>query len=382
MDTIPNIDPAGTEQNVSDFLKDFNLAPGKEAMSSIVAEPVRDAATGQIVSPSDVHTGSEPGEIKPGVVAVKPPGPAPIEFSSEEEASEEIPIIQETPAPSTQETPDVVTPSDERRGKTRDLTGFSDAEKRVLLRMSNDTWAFVEPKLKEAQRVKAIQQELQEAKAAGNAWMHGHEDSYKLQPEFTQYNQVSEEINAAEEFWREQYRSMKAGKPVYDLDRNEKGKLVYGAQLPAGADTELLVQTKVTTTAGLRTQLAAEFSQWRDQYKSELTSTRTQIQDLGTKMFTTVPEPVKAEAAKAMEWIPTSLRQQPEYKMIANLYGYVQVMSATIAALRKQAKGQQVVEGARAQGPIATISRNSNGVVNGDMSAADALSLYKQVRDM
>lgn len=352
----------------ADILKQFGFDAPKEAMSGVKVEPLQDATTGKIAGdkPDIVEsTTVASGEPSNKTVTVEAPGQLDMGALEAVESATQPEIT--TPA---------TTVTEEARGKSRDLSGFTAQEQQLLRRMSNETFAWLEPKLKALKETQGLQEKTPPA------WMFGHEESYKLLPEYQRHTENMESLNVEEQWWKQQFINLRSGRDAQDLNIDGKGQLIAGGPIGKGADAELYVQQKMQEAVALRSEEASKFANWRASHQQHIGGVRQQMEKVYTTLFgKEVPAPVKAGADKMLGWLPPHLANQTEYKLIAGLYGYVQAAQAQIAALKTQLQGRGVVAAAQAQAGPSQLSgaTSGDGVIGENTSVADVMKLISKV---
>lgn len=385
--------PSAQFQSASDG--DVSVASVMESFGVNVIGPDHSAPAKQMDSAGRVSDqAAAPPQAAPAkepTVPAKPGAQTTVAQAKEDTGLKAIPdfeaIFRGDPVATTpdngEELPDasVVTPVEAARARSRDLSGFPEDKHPILRKMSNQTWEYVAPLLKQAQEAEALKTKLAEAEAAQKSWMYGHEESYKLAPEFAQYSAANDRLKVESNFWQQQLINLRSGKPVHTLAQNADGQLVYGQQLDSqDPATEVLITQNMHKAAAYQAQLSSEMQQWQASHKSEVTSTRQRLAELErTLLGSGTSAAAKPYVDQVLAAIPAQFRSQPEYRIMAGLYGTLQLAVARIKELSKQAQGTQVVNQARAQVPATqtTVGRNGTTLaeVNGDTNVADILKL-------
>jgi hypothetical protein len=349
-------------------------------------EKVSDVATGAVTTGSEVHR--ETGGSANNIPASQPfqesqPGKVPDEFKPRALDIDNLLSIQQ-PQTQTQQEASSIPASPEQR--SRDLSRFPPEYHKQMRQMSNDAFALVSKWFDDAQTAPKLKTELEALQAQRDSWKYGHEESYKLAPEYQQFQQVAERLNVEEGFWKEQLVNYKAGKPAYLLVQGPDGQLHYSAQpLPANSpEVEIQLQENWAKVKGFQTQIGSQQAQWLNNFKSEVSGVHGKVVELQKSLFPNgYSEALKPEAEKVLNWLPQPYRTQPIFQIAAGLYAAVIQANQVIAQLKQQgtarstiqaASGQVAPQGASAHG-------NATGVINDQTSAASVMQMLRPLID-
>lgn len=136
----------------------------------------------------------------------------------------------------------------EPQKQSRDLTGFSDHEAKILKRMSNESFEYVAKQLKEKRELETKYTEekktyeaevakLKEGKTTLPDSYYDHPQAAMLTPEVQQLQATISTATAIENHWKQQLLNIEMGKDWYDLIEDPKTGQIYVASKATSAGT-------------------------------------------------------------------------------------------------------------------------------------------------
>lgn len=160
----------------------------------------------------------------------------------------------------------------------RDYAGFSETEIPLLKKMSNETWEFVAPRLKEykqqQERLKSLEAEVSTAKQQ-QVPLSPH--AYVLDPRYQEAALISNRIAQELRHWREQKVRIAKGEDWEDLRIDENGKLIKikcPATAEAGEELQSRIDQGVQIEFAHRQKMQAFEENYGNIYKSSIANVR------------------------------------------------------------------------------------------------------------
>lgn len=245
----------------------------------------------------------------------------------------------------------------------RDYTGFTEEEQQHLKRMSNESYAWVLPKLKEranlAGIIKVKDTELASLKTGKQLLPDSyfeHPEAYVLDPAYGREAVNLDLTSAYVQHWRQQKINVSKGQPWQTIDVNQKtGQLVYGKPQEVSEDNKAEVLEHIDE---LRSWAQSENARVRGNivnmqqaFKGRHQSNLARIKEAEQKFFKAYEDdkhPYAPVRKNVLESIPAELRNSPLASIFASsVTANMQVSAANKAMndeLAKWRSGEMTVE--------------------------------------
>ncbi len=316
-------------------------------------------------------------EVK-AVVGEQPKGPdMTVEFSDDLDTMPEPPKVEETPKTKVVEfkvpekkTTDTTKVEDKvaeakvtdnkpnmlaklKEKSTRDYTGFSDDQVKILKSMSNEAFAYVAPLLKAPK---------QAAAPPTNQQFFQHPQAFVLHPYYQRITSVGQNADAEANAWMEQLVKIESGEewtPLIGVDQ-KTGKFIYGdARKPSIQDKEAVRSSMMRcqqVSQGAKAQLQIMPQQFQQQANTDLQL----INQERAKRFDWVADPKLLDFEMDLDGIgkkkvgdirndfvslfPAYHRQTPGVEVAADLFVALQVYAQRLKEAESNATVQQTLK--------------------------------------
>jgi len=338
---------------------------------------------------SDAQIASLLGTTEKAIATPKPAAPEP----ATKTVSEAKPIA--TPTPTPVKPKNAVELAEARlaskRAQARNLEGFTEEQQKLLRHMPNETWAFVEPLLRQSQQAAQLgdlpkkYEELEKTLGEVKHYRYAdHPEAYKLEEEYAVPERFSNIVKSMQNEYRVQLGAVRGGAKTIQLPQlNEQGAVV-GYQTyqvtPTTAD-ELLerIQQATIDQQQLSAQMDAVKAKHTDRWKSH-DAKLNQIFDAEFKPHDKILGPI---AKEILATFPKYFARTTEAKLMAYSLAHSKYVSESFAG----EKAVQQVQAARsatakAGGPSAqelatgVAPSKANGANDGWMTDAEFKRKY------
>lgn len=210
---------------------------------------------------------------------------------------------------------------------TRDYTGFSEDQVKVLKNMSKESFEYVAPILKQ-------QKELEKLKTA--TYLQ-HPNAYVLSPEFQQNQQLAYKAQREAAVWEEQLLKMRKGEewtPPVGIDKD--GNFIYGDKRPASLQDEEQVRLALSKCLQAKQSAETNLAQLPHQFQQTMQQDLQVINQERARRFDWVADPKLLEHELDVEGVgkqkisdiknhfqsmfPVYLRHTPGVEVAADLF--------------------------------------------------------------
>lgn len=234
----------------------------------------------------------------------------------------------------------------------RSLEGLDEREAAIFTKMANEGYEHLYPlyrRLKEAGGLDTLLKQKEDfEKQRGDlekARFYDHPDAYKLSPEYSQQQQIVNNIDEIDEFWQEQSAALYANKPCRILVRTAEGRLKPSDETyePSPA-LQAKILSELATVKADRNEAVARLGQIRESFKQQYVSYESEFGNVTKKLFGPVAEKLRDQVKKELELLPHYARHKPEAQFAAHALAFLRAVLAKQRSAATQATATAAVD--------------------------------------
>lgn len=232
--------------------------------------------------------------------------------------------------------------SESGKPSTRDFTGFTDQEAKLLRDMRNESYEFVAPQLRELKKVKEVIAKkdneiatLRSGKTILPDTYYEHPQGFVLSPEFNGASNLLNIYSDVQTHWEAQLAAIRKGEKWKDINYNKAtGSLEYGAEHEATAEDEAKVFGYLHHTINNVSQSQAKVWNLQNEFKARHTQAVETVRGAEKQYFGVFDDPnhpLQAMIKDITNMFPPEFRNNPVTSLAAKAV-------VTCISLQKQNK--------------------------------------------
>lgn len=320
------------------------------AETEVTPTPEVAAAEVQIPTPSPELTEADVSafdKFLPGKSTVKDFDPT--------KKPEVVKPVEEPPAPVK---PIIAPKVDSRDAK---LEGFTDNEKALLKKMSNESFELVMArfdKLKEAESKRAEAEKKLAETTTGKLpdyWAE-HEEAYSLSPTYKELSTQRQLGSAIVKHWEEQFAKVEAGEKWRGLEYHDGKVVISSLENEPSPVAKAKIMAAMNAASHESNQVERELKQFVDGHKSQYGKVMEEVKHAESTLFERYKDekaPQYVMVQKAMEAIPTTLRGSPLAKITAKAMAMCFELTQALATYKeKEVQATNRATVVKSQGPL------------------------------
>lgn len=256
----------------------------------------------------------------------------------------------------------------------RDYSGFTDEEKPLMQKMSNDSFAFVRSKLaelkKRAEDVNKLQTEntqLKLGKTTIPETLYEHPQGFILTPEFNVASKKLNDMSLAQGHWQEQLAKIRKGEDWNGLSWDTQGNLIINAQAQkADGRGEAQVLGYITGTGMELNERQREVLAIQNSWQSKNSEGTTFVQNVNKQYFAHADDPkfgMKVIKDDLLSKFPAQFQKNPLIPLLLNS------LATNIALQNEMKKASSDIAAEKEKATKINVATKNSGPTEGSMSA-------------
>ena len=229
--------------------------------------------------------------------------------------------------------------SDIPKGKgTRDYSGFTEAETKILKGTSNEAFKYVQ---KQAERLKELEEQVSSATTSDIDLTVA---AVREDKDYKNTRDTISVVDAAIAHAKQQIINIEKGQQFAPIESDDKGNIGAGALTEPSPEAKLLLQEQQRELESKKIEFEKDLTKMETEYKSNVENSLTKVEDLIVAFepsFKQKDSKLNALADQIQSKLPPIVAKSPTGKALAQAFALAMASTKGKKAAVKRAKGKE-----------------------------------------